>query len=194
MTNDKELFINLRPTDITKVKIGNGDYISVKGKRTITITSAEGTKRISDVLYVLEIDQNLLSVGQLIEKGIKVIFEDSFCRIQDVTGQEILKVRMKGKSFSFDPIKEELVAFSTKASKTEMWHKRLGHCHLQRMQLMKTKELTVGLPTFEDHLPNCQACPYEKQKRRPFRSQPGEPLASCSLSTQMYQVLKELHP
>lgn len=56
MTNDKKLFINLRPTDITKVKIGNGDYISVKGKRIITITSAEGTKRISDVLHVLEID------------------------------------------------------------------------------------------------------------------------------------------
>lgn len=97
-----------------------------------------------------------------------MIFEDSFCRIQDVTGQEILKVKMKGKSFSFDPIKKELVAFSTKASKTEMWHKRLGHCHLQMMQLMKTNELTVGLPTFEGHLPNCQACPYEKQKRRPF--------------------------
>lgn len=130
----------------------------------------------------------------MIEKGFKVIFEDSFCRIQDVTGQEILKVKMKGKSFSFDPIKKELVAFSTKASKTEMWHKRLGHCHLQMMQLMKTNELTVGLPTFEGHLPNCQACPYENKKGGHSRSQLGEPLASCSLSTQMYRVLKELHP
>ncbi|KAH9657521.1 hypothetical protein KPL70_023109 [Citrus sinensis] len=70
MTNDKELFIDLRPTDLTKVKIKNGDYISVKGIGTIAITSAE---------------------GQLIEKGFKVIFEYSFCRIQDVTGQEIVK-------------------------------------------------------------------------------------------------------
>ena len=99
MTNDKELFIDLRPTDLTKVKIKNGDYISVKGIGTIAITSAEGTKRISDVLYVPKIDQTLLSVGQLIEKGFKVIFEYSFCRIQDVTGQEIVKVRMRGKSF-----------------------------------------------------------------------------------------------
>jgi hypothetical protein len=52
MTNDKKLFRDLRPTDITKVKIGNGDYISVKGRGTITITSTVGTKTISDVLYV----------------------------------------------------------------------------------------------------------------------------------------------
>lgn len=135
MKNDKKLFRDLRPIDITKVKIGNGDYISVKGRGTITITSTAVTKTISDVLYIPEINQNLLSIGQLIEKGFKVIFEDSFCHILDVNNEEILKVRMKGKFFSFDPIKE-LAAFSTKACNIEIWHKRLGHCHLQRMLLM----------------------------------------------------------
>ncbi|KAG5225961.1 gag-pol polyprotein [Salix suchowensis] len=76
MTNDKKLFKSLMPTEITKVKIGNGDYISVEGKGTITITSSSGVKLISDVLYVPEINQNLLSVGQLIERGLKVVFED----------------------------------------------------------------------------------------------------------------------
>ena len=52
MTNDKKLFRDLRPIDTTKVKIGNGDYISVKERGTITITSTVGTKTISDVLYV----------------------------------------------------------------------------------------------------------------------------------------------
>ena len=42
MTNDKKLFKDLRSTDITKVKIGNGDFISVKGKGTITITDTAG--------------------------------------------------------------------------------------------------------------------------------------------------------
>ncbi|XP_038902464.1 uncharacterized protein LOC120089115 [Benincasa hispida] len=39
MTYDKELFRDLKPTNITKVRIGNGDYISVKGKGTVAITS-----------------------------------------------------------------------------------------------------------------------------------------------------------
>ncbi|XP_022867571.1 uncharacterized protein LOC111387261 [Olea europaea var. sylvestris] len=55
-------------------------------------------KIIFDVLYVLDIDQNLLSVGQLIEKEFKVSFENWYCRIQDATGQEILRVKMRDKS------------------------------------------------------------------------------------------------
>ncbi|KAF9661320.1 hypothetical protein SADUNF_Sadunf19G0055800 [Salix dunnii] len=63
-------------------------------------------------------------------------------RILVVNGEEILKERMKGISFSFDPIKDELIAFSTIASNTKMWHKRLCHYHLQTMQTVKDKELT----------------------------------------------------
>ncbi|KAE8687773.1 aspartate and glycine-rich protein-like [Hibiscus syriacus] len=68
MTHDKELFRDLKPTNITKVRIGNGDYICVKGKGIISIASYAGTKLIQDVLFVPKIVQNLLSVGQLIEK------------------------------------------------------------------------------------------------------------------------------
>ncbi|KAA8524978.1 hypothetical protein F0562_011384 [Nyssa sinensis] len=106
MTYDKEMFKELESTTITKVRIGNGDHIAIKGKGTIPIESCLGIKTISDVLYVPEIDQNLLSVGQLIEKGFKEIFEDRHCLIKHATSQEIFKVRMRGKSFSLDPMEE----------------------------------------------------------------------------------------
>lgn len=76
MTNDQELFKELDKTIISKVKIGNGEFISAKGKRIVALESLTGLKYITDVLYVPNIDQNLLSVGQLIKKGFKVIFED----------------------------------------------------------------------------------------------------------------------
>lgn len=59
----------------------------------------------------LDIDQNMLSVGQLIEKGFKVIFEDEYCFIKDATNQNIFKVKMKGKSFSLNPLKEKQYVF-----------------------------------------------------------------------------------
>jgi len=43
-------------------------------------------KVISGVLFVPEIRQNLLSVGQLMERNFKVTFEDKFCLIRDATG------------------------------------------------------------------------------------------------------------
>ena len=64
MTYDEELFKELDKTTISKVKIGNGKCISVKGKGTIAIESCSGTKLITNVLYVPDINQNLLSVGQ----------------------------------------------------------------------------------------------------------------------------------
>ncbi|KAL5794297.1 hypothetical protein ACOSP7_002891 [Xanthoceras sorbifolium] len=87
MTYDRTIFKELKPTGITKVRIGNDGYISAKGKETIAITTSSGTKTISDVLYVPDIDQNWLSVGQLIEKGLKISFENSYCHIYDVAGQ-----------------------------------------------------------------------------------------------------------
>jgi len=74
MTYDKEIFKELKPSKISKVKIGHGDHISVKGIETIVVATHSSTKIITDVLYVSNIDQNLLSVGQLLQKGFKVFF------------------------------------------------------------------------------------------------------------------------
>ena len=83
MTYDRELFTELDEAIFSKVKIENGAYIEVKGKGIVAIEGHTGLKLISDVLYVPEISQNLLSVPQLLEKGYKVLFEDKNCMIKD---------------------------------------------------------------------------------------------------------------
>ena len=133
MTHDKELFKELKSIESKKVRIGNGEYIAVKGKGTIAISSCLGTKLITDVLYVPDIDQNLLSVGQLIEKGFKVIFMEKACVIEDAIGQKMFEVKMARRSFSLNPMQEEQSAFLTKESLSKVWHKRLGHYHHQRL-------------------------------------------------------------
>ena len=72
---------------------------------------------------LVEIDQNLLSVGQLVEKGFKVIFENKHCLIKDVNDKEISSIKKRGKSFSFDPLKEEQVAYPATVNSTEAWPK-----------------------------------------------------------------------
>jgi len=81
MTYDQELFKKLDKTAISKVRIGNKAYLAVKGKGTMAIKGTTSLKLISNVLYVPEINQNLLSIGQLLEKRYKVLFEDNFCLI-----------------------------------------------------------------------------------------------------------------
>lgn len=81
-TYDKELFKYLDKIKVKLVKIRNGEQIPVKDKGSITITTYTSTKNLFDVLYVPKINQNLLSVRQLVEKGFKIIFEDKGCTIK----------------------------------------------------------------------------------------------------------------
>jgi hypothetical protein len=53
MKFDRTLFKDLQSTEISKVRIGNGDYISAKGKGTITIATNSGTETISDFFMYL---------------------------------------------------------------------------------------------------------------------------------------------
>ncbi|XP_048140232.1 uncharacterized protein LOC125316265 [Rhodamnia argentea] len=107
MTSDEKLFIDLDKSLKSRVRIGNGEYLEVKGKGTVAIESCEGTKLVSDVMYVHEIDRNLLSVGQLVEKGFKVIFEEGKCLIFDSGGRELFKIKMQQKSFFSESSREK---------------------------------------------------------------------------------------
>nr|GMD66941.1 Retrovirus-related Pol polyprotein from transposon TNT 1-94 [Ipomoea batatas] len=147
MTGDEELFRELDRSQVSNVRIGNGDCIPVKGKGTVAIESCTGTKLISDVLYVPDIDQNLLSVGQLVEKGFKVIFENKLGIIKDTYDNDVIRIKMRGKSFLLDPMEEEQAAYTATTTNTETWHKRLGHFHhaailnLQKRKLIKRDKL-----------------------------------------------------
>jgi len=104
MTYDKTLVKDLKTTKITKIRIGNGSNILAKGKGTVAITTNSCTKTISDVLYLPDVDRNLLSVDQLLEKGFRIYFEDSHCVIYDPFSQEKLRIKIRSKSFLFNPI------------------------------------------------------------------------------------------
>ena len=87
-------------------------------KGTVAISSCLGTKLIYDVLYVPEINQNLLSVGQLIDY--KVMFEDKSCLIKDVVEQDIFRVKMREKNFALNPLEEKQIAFPIKENIIEV--------------------------------------------------------------------------
>ena len=119
------MFKELVKTAIFNVKIRNGDYIDVKGKGIVVLKSLFGLKYISNVLHVPDIDQNLLSVGQLMEKGFKVLFEDQLCLIKDNLGNNVFRVKIKAKGFTLKLMEEEQSVFSAKACNDKLYIKEL---------------------------------------------------------------------
>ena len=74
MAKDADLFSSLDSSIKTKVKLANGQLVQAEGKGTVSIYSKSGTKFISDVLLVPGLNQNLLSVAQLLRKKLLYLF------------------------------------------------------------------------------------------------------------------------
>ena len=55
--------------------MGNGAMVTSKGKGTVFIQTKKSQRQIKDVCYVPNLDQNLLSVPQMMENGYSIHFQ-----------------------------------------------------------------------------------------------------------------------
>ncbi|XP_016730136.1 uncharacterized protein [Gossypium hirsutum] len=90
MSPDVTIFKTLDRTCKTKVKVENGQFIKAEGKGDVLICTPTDGKVISNVLLVPEIDRNLLSIAQLLEKGYSVVFKEKECKISNPNGSSFV--------------------------------------------------------------------------------------------------------
>ncbi|XP_017628687.1 uncharacterized protein LOC108471601 [Gossypium arboreum] len=127
MASEKGMFRELDTSFVPKVRIGNGEFIEAKGKGKVMISTQSGKKTILEFLFVPDIDQNLLSVGQLLEKGYSFVFERKTCVFKDIFDQVLVTVAMHDISFILDVNQLEAKAHTAPADESCLWHKRLGY-------------------------------------------------------------------
>ena len=75
MCGKKELFTNLDESFRQSVKLGNNSNMAVKGKGNVRFQSNGISQTITGVFYIPELKNNLLSIGQLQEKGLVILFQ-----------------------------------------------------------------------------------------------------------------------
>jgi hypothetical protein len=136
MTADVSLFRDLDKSYLSKVRIGNGDFVKVEGKGAIEVETLSGTKTLKNVLYVPKINQNLVSVGQLIESGYSIFFNDGVCDIKDKNRVLLLSAKMMNRSFNVNWNEVCLSANTYENDESVLWHKRLGHFNYATLKRM----------------------------------------------------------
>ncbi|KHN19736.1 hypothetical protein glysoja_024837, partial [Glycine soja] len=92
MTGHREWFVNIDDKVKSKIKFANYNSVTVEGIGKVMIQRKDGQHSfINDVLYVPNMKNNLLSLGQLLEKGYSMQMGDSQMKIFDTNRRLILK-------------------------------------------------------------------------------------------------------
>jgi len=89
------LFSFLNENFRSTISFGDSSTVSAIGKGDIKIRTKNGFEEtISNVLYFTALKSNLLSVGQLQEKGYVITIEKGACEIYNPTRRAIVVVKM----------------------------------------------------------------------------------------------------
>ncbi|XP_008227746.1 PREDICTED: uncharacterized protein LOC103327230 [Prunus mume] len=95
MTGDESLLVNIQRNLTSKVKMGTGEIVPVAGKGTLVIETKLGRKHIQEVMLAPGLEENLLSVGQMIEHGYYFVFGGDVVNIYDDRSLNNLIVRVQ---------------------------------------------------------------------------------------------------
>lgn len=114
---------------------------------------------------------NILSIGQLLEKGYIVHMEGNILLLKDKSGRLIAQSKMaKNRMFPLQLNTEVQKCFyGVIENESWKWHKRFGHLHFNGLKLLQSKNMVHDLPTIEDPRQVCEICTVRKQARLPFQ-------------------------
>ncbi|GKC11630.1 hypothetical protein Tco_1008412, partial [Tanacetum coccineum] len=112
-----------------RVRLGDDKQVQVEGNGTVVVTLQGRERFIPDVHYAPGLAHNLLSVGQLMDRGFDVFFnsKNKICTVikdgELMVKSSMTENRMFPVDFSCDNI---YGLISSKEESTDVWHQRYG--------------------------------------------------------------------
>src|SRR4051812_42084549 len=176
MTGRRDWFVQINQVVKNKVKFAEDSTLMAEGVGDVLIEKKDGGhSMIKDVLYIPGIKCNLLSIGQLLEKGCNIRLEDKILRFVDASGVLILKAPMAtNRTFKVELKVLEHRCLATAASREEwLWHYRLGHLNFCDLKALQQEGMVTGLPHINVPAELCEECVKGKQHKGSFSKDAG---------------------
>ena len=146
MTGNKGLFKTFFEGKIGTVTFGVGSKSVIRGIGTMDIL---GLSVFEDIWYADGLKANLLSISEICDNGLNILFTKYECEILDGGGDYIcVGVRTADNCYRLTPSISNK-CFSAKIDQVDLWHQRLGHASHKQLEKISKCDAVVGLPKFE---------------------------------------------
>jgi len=133
---------------VTLSRYHEGDTVTFRDDSKGKIVSIGNIKidsspLIEDVVLIYGLKQNLLSISQLCDKGLRVIFDDSTCDVLDKkSNTSVLSDFRENNVYMIDMLNLKYNATCLNAfnKDSRLWHRRLGHILFDHLSRINSKE------------------------------------------------------
>ncbi|KAK2984915.1 hypothetical protein RJ640_001268 [Escallonia rubra] len=190
MCGYEHMFVEMDESMTGNITFGDMSKIPVKGKGKILIKLKNGGHQfISNVYDVPEMKANILSMGQLLEKGYDIHMKDKCLYLRDDRGSLIARVPMSSNRMFLMNIHHNAPKCLKACfdNQSWLWHLRLGHLNFGGLKLMSTKNMVNGLPSIHQPDQLCEACLVGKQHRHSF---PKESISRAKVPLELIHTYK----
>ncbi|XP_070667503.1 uncharacterized protein [Malus domestica] len=133
--------------------MGNNSSLAVLGKGNIRMEVNDLMQVITRVFYVPKLKNNLLSIGQLQEKGLAILMQHGKCSIYHSGRGLVMETEMSSNRMFIilarSLLKEQHCFNSTIEDQSQLWHRRYGHLSWNGLKVLQQKKIVQGLPQFK---------------------------------------------
>lgn len=172
MCGNKAMFSEINEDFRHLVKLGNNTRMTVLGKGSVKLQVDGFSHVVTDVYCVPELKNNLLSVGQLQERGLVILIKSGMCKIYHPVRGLIIQTSMTANRmfilFTRTQVKEASCFHAPTQDLAHIWHCRYGHPSHKGLRTLQYKKMVQGLPQLPTPTTMCTACVIGKQHRDPI--------------------------
>jgi hypothetical protein len=167
MVGTKEWFFDFDDGFRESVKLGNDSKMAVMGRGNVKLSINGRTHVITDVYYLPGLGNNLLSVGQLQQKNLSIMFKNNVCKMFHDEKGLILTTEMTPNRMYIiraHVILPKCLQVVT-AGQYWLWHNRYAHLSSKGLKTLDKKQMVKGLPNVQECEDKCTDCLVGKQQR-----------------------------
>jgi hypothetical protein len=167
---DKSSFSELKmfkPYEMTRSIHGiGGTILQPIGIGTVTLhVSIKGqphTLRLTNALYCPDLQANLISASQLLDKNVKITLRKHGATVKSASKKVVCEIRHESGLFILSTWQDQQTAMASYSSSNDpikrLWHERLAHIDPQSLERLQNMSTTLNLKHIPHEDCTCEAC------------------------------------